>query len=132
MVVLENCLFLNGIFYAVLGLVGRFLRLEVHQTAHVLPVFQNMHHGICRPFALIAGVIAACAARPAVFQRSRRWDFLLGQHTGYLGRTVPGKAQTVYLLDHGCGFLVNDEVFVLVHEVAIHRFACDGLATHAF
>ena len=96
MVVLENCLFLNGIFYAVLGLVGRFLRLEVHQTAHVLPVFKDMHHGICRPFALIAGVIAACAARPAVFQRSRRWDFLLGQHTGYLGRTVPGKAQTVY------------------------------------
>ena len=42
MVVLENCLFLNGIFYAVLGLVGRFLRLEVHQTAHVLPVFKDM------------------------------------------------------------------------------------------
>ena len=132
MVVLENCLFLNGIFYAVLGLVGRFLRLEVHQTAHVLPVFKDMHHGICRPFALIAGVIAACAARPAVFQRSRRWDFLLGQHTGYLGRTVPGKAQTVYLLDYGCGFLVNDEIFVLVHEVAVHRLACDRLATHAF
>ena len=132
MVVLENCLFLNGIFYAVLGLVGRFLRLEVHQTAHVLPVFKDMHHGICRPFALIAGVIAACAARPAVFQRSRRWDFLLGQHTGYLGRTVPGKAQTVYLLDHGCGFLVNDEVFVLVHEVAVHGFARNRLAAHAF
>ena len=81
---------------------------------------------------LFRSVIAACAARPAVFQRSRRWDFLLGQHTGYLGRTVPGKAQTVYLLDYGCGFLVNDEIFVLVHEVAIHRLACDRLATHAF
>ena len=44
MVVLENCLFLNGIFYAVLGLVGRFFRLEVHQTSHVLPVFKDMHH----------------------------------------------------------------------------------------
>ena len=76
-------------------------------------------------------MIAACAARPAVFQRSRRWDFLLGQHTGYLGRTVPGKAQTVYLLDYGCGFLVNDEIFVLVHEVAVHGFARNRLAAHA-
>ena len=31
--------------------------------------------------------------RPAVFQRPRRGDLLLGQHTGYLGRTVPGKAK---------------------------------------
>ena len=37
-----------------------------------------------------------------------------------------------YLLDYGCGFLVNNEIFVLVHEVAIHRLACDRLATHAF
>ena len=52
----------------------------------------------------------------------RRGDLLLGQHTGYLGRTVPGKAEVVYLLNYGCSFLVNNEIFVLVHEVAIHRF----------
>ena len=49
-----------------------------------------------------------------------------------LSRTIPGKAEIVYLLDYGCSFLVNDEIFVLVHEVAIHRLACDRLATHAF
>ena len=36
------------------------------------------------------------------------------------GRTIPGKAEIVYLLDYRCSFLVNDEIFVLVHEVAIH------------
>ena len=41
MVVLENRLFLNGVLYAVLGLVGRLLRLEVYQTARVLPVFKD-------------------------------------------------------------------------------------------
>ena len=70
--------------------------------------------------------------RPTVFQRPRRGDLLLCEHTGYLGRTIPGKAEIVYLLDYGCSFLVNDEIFVLVHEVAIHRLACDRLATHAF
>ena len=84
------------------------------------------------PLALIAGVVAAGAARPAVFQRPRRGDLLLRQHTGNLGRAVPGKAQTVYLLDYGRGFLVNDEVFVLVHEVAVHGFARNRLAAHAF
>ena len=77
MVVLKNGLLLNGIFYAVLGLVRGLLRLEVSQTAGVLTVFQQVDNGICRPFALIAGVIAAGAARPAVFQRTRRGDLLL-------------------------------------------------------
>ena len=31
MVVLENRLFLNGVLYAVLGLVGRLLRLDVYK-----------------------------------------------------------------------------------------------------
>ncbi len=115
-----------------LALCKRFFRLEVYQTARVFPVFKDMHNGIGRPLALIAGVVAAGAARPAVFQRSRRGDLLLCEHTGYLGRTVPGKTEVVYLLDYGCSFLVNNEIFVLVHEVAIHRLACDGLATHAF
>ena len=34
------------------------------------------------------------------------------EHTGYLGRTVPGKAEVVYLLNYGCSFLVNNEIFV--------------------
>ena len=72
-----------------------------------------MHNGIGRPLALIAGVVAAGAARPAVFQRPRRGDLLLCEHTGYLSRTVPGKAEVVYLLDYGCSFLVNNEIFVL-------------------
>ena len=92
MVVLENRLFLNGVVYAVLHLVGRFFRLEVHKTACVFPVFQQMNNGIGRPLTFIAGVVAAYAACALVFQRSRRGDFLLGQHTGYLGRTVPGKS----------------------------------------
>ena len=36
------------------------------------------------------------------------------------------------LHQHGGGFLVNDEIFVLVHEVAVHGLACDRLPTHAF
>ena len=92
MVVLKNGLLLDGVLYAVLGLVRGLLRLEVYQTAGVLPVFQQVDNGICRPFALIAGVVAAGAARPAVFQRPRRGDLLLRKHTGNLGRAVPGKA----------------------------------------
>ena len=131
-VILENHLLFRGIFYTVLDFVREFFRLEVYQTACVFPVFKDMHNGIGRPLALIARVVAAGAARPAVFQRPRRGDLLLCEHTGYLGRTIPGKAEVVYLLDYGCSFLVNNEIFVLVHEVAIHRLACDGLATHAF
>ena len=132
MVVGENGLLLHRVLYAVLGFVRGLLRLEVYQTAGVLPVFEDMNDGVRRPFTLIAGVIAAGAARPAVFKRSRRGDLLLCEHTGYLGRTIPGKTEVVYLLDYGCSFLVNNEIFILVHEVAIHRLACDGLAIHAF
>ena len=128
-VVLENHLLFRGIFYTVLDFVRKFFCLEIYQTARVFPVFKDMHYGIGRPLALIAGVVAAGAARPTVFQRPRRGDLLLCEHTGYLGRTIPGKAEIVYLLDYGCSFLVNDEIFVLVHEVAIHRLACDRLAT---
>ena len=52
-------------------------------------------NGIGRPLALLAGVVAAGAARPTVFQRPRREDLLLCEHTGYLSRTVPGKAEAV-------------------------------------
>ena len=83
------------VLYAVLGFVRGLLRLEVYQTAGVLPVFQQVDNGICRPFALITGVVAAGAARHAVFQRPRRGDLLLRQHTGNLGRAVPGKAKLV-------------------------------------
>ena len=116
-------------FAALVGLRGS---LEVYQTARVFPVFKDMHHGIGRPLALIAGVVTVSVSRPAVFQRPRRGDLLFCEHTGYLGRTVPGKTEVVYLPDYGCGFLVNDEIFVLVHEVAIHGLARDWLAAHAF
>src|SRR5699024_2131508 len=132
MVIRENGLLLDRVLYTVLDLVRRLLRLEVYQTAGVLPVFEDMDNGICRPFALIAAVVAAGAARPAVFQRPRRGDLLLRQHTGHLGRAVPGKAKLVYLLDYRRGCLVNDIVLVLVHEVAVHRLAGNGLAALAF
>ena len=61
--------------------------------------------------------------RQAVFQRPRRRDLLLRKHTGNLGRAIPGKAKLVYLLDNRRGFLVNEIVLVLVHEVAIYRLA---------
>ena len=54
MVVLKNGLLLNGIFYAVLGLVRGLFRLEVYQTAGVLPVFEDMNDGVRRPFTLCA------------------------------------------------------------------------------
>ena len=76
MVVLKNGLLLYGVLYTVLDLVRGLLRLEVYQTAGVLPVFEDMNNGVRRPFALIAGVVAAGAARPAVFQRSRRGGLL--------------------------------------------------------
>ena len=129
--VLKNHLLFRGIFYAVFQLVGRLLGLEVYQTARIFPVFKDMCNGIGRPPALIAGVVAAGASRPAVFQHPRRGDLLLCEHTGYLGRTVPGKAEAVNLPYHRGGFLVNDKVLVLVHEVAIDGLACDGLAAHA-
>lgn len=59
MVVFKNRLFLNGIFDALLDLVGRLFRFEIYQTAGVLPVFKDMYDGIGRPFTLIAGVVAA-------------------------------------------------------------------------
>src|SRR5699024_10952803 len=132
MVVGENGLLFHGVLYAVLGLVRGLFRLEVYQTAGVLPVFEDMNDGVRRPFALIAGVVAACAARPAVFQRPRRGDLLLRKHTVNLSRAVPGKAKLVYLPDYRRGFLVNNIVLVLVHEIAIYRLAGNGLAAHAF
>ena len=41
MVVLKNGLLLHGVFYTVLDLVRGLLRLEVYQTAGVLPVFED-------------------------------------------------------------------------------------------
>ena len=76
MVIWEDSLLLDGVLNAVLDLVRGLLRLEVYQTASVLPVFQQMDDGVCRPLALIAGVVASGAARPAVFQRPRRGDLL--------------------------------------------------------
>ena len=80
MVVLENGLLLDGVLYAVLDLIRRLFRFEVHQTSGVLSVFEDMNDGVGRPFALIAWVITAGAACPLIFQRPRRGDLLLRQH----------------------------------------------------
>ena len=53
MVVLENGLLLDGVLYAVLDLIRRLFRFEVHQTSGVLSVFEDMNDGVGRPFALI-------------------------------------------------------------------------------
>ncbi len=45
MVVLKNGLLLYGVLYTVLDLVRGLLRLEVYQTAGVLPVFEDMNKG---------------------------------------------------------------------------------------
>ena len=58
-VVLENHLLFRGIFYTVLDFVRKFFCLEIYQTACVFPVFKDMHYGIGRPLALIAGVAVA-------------------------------------------------------------------------
>ena len=97
----------------------------------ILLAFQDMDDSIGRPLALIAGVVAAGAARPAVFQRTRRGDALLRQHTGDLGGAVPGKAEVIDLFDYGSGFLVHDEALVLAHEVAVHGLGRRGFAAHA-
>ena len=97
------------------------------------PVFKDMNDGVCRPFALIGrGVVAAGAARPAVFQRPRRWDLLLRKHTGNLGRAIPARQSWYICWTTGAVSLVNEIVLVLVHEVAIYRLAGNRLSTHAF
>ena len=92
MVVLENGLLLDGVLYAVLDLIRRLFRFEVHQTS----------------------------------------GLLLRQHTGNLGRAVPGKAKLVNLLHHRGGFLVYNKILVLVHHIAVNRLAGNRLAAHAF
>ena len=73
-----------------------------------------MRDHIGRPFALISGVVAGGGtAHPAILQRPWRGDLLLGEHAGYLGRTVSGKAELVYLPDYQGAFLVADETLVL-------------------
>ena len=54
------------------------------------------------------------------------------EHCGENFDAMFGPAYKGIPLDYGCSFLVNNEIFILVHEVAIHRLACDRLATHAF
>ena len=47
MVVLENGLLLDGVLYAVLDLIRRLFRFEVHQTSGVLSVFEDMTSADC-------------------------------------------------------------------------------------
>ena len=64
--VLKDCLFFFGVLLALLYLVGHFLGLEVYKAACVFPVFKDMRHGVCRPPALIAGVVAVMALDRAI------------------------------------------------------------------
>ena len=129
--VLENDLLFLRVFHAGLHLVGHLLRLEVDQMPQILLAFQDMDDSIGRPLTLIAGVVAAGAARPAVLKRPRRGDLLLGEDAGYLGGAVPRKAQAVYLPYHGGGFLIDDKASVLSLEVAVDGLTGQGLAAHA-
>ena len=60
MVVLKDCLFVLAAVDNLAALVGLGGGLEVHKAARVFPVFKDMHHGVRRPLALVAGVVAAC------------------------------------------------------------------------
>ena len=83
-VVLEYRLLFLRVFYAVLDFIREFFRLEVYQAARVFPVFKDMHNGIGCPLALIAGVVAAGAARPAVdvYKRQTRQSMISNLHPG--------------------------------------------------
>ena len=96
MAVLKNGPLLDGVSTLCLTL----YRFAVNQTAGVLPIFKDINDGVHRPLAPIAGVVAAGAARPVVFQRSRH-RFALGQHTGKLNRAVPDKAMMYICLTTG-------------------------------
>ena len=68
MVVFKDCLLILVIVNDFAALVGLRGSLEVYQTARVLPVFKDMHNGIGRPLALIAGVVTVGVSRPAVMK----------------------------------------------------------------
>ena len=93
-----------------------------------------MDNGICRPSVRVIGVVAAGAARPAVFQRPRRGDFPLGEHTRAI--LVPecslASAKLNDLLDYRGGFLVNDKASVLAFLSSHRRVGGNGLAAHVF
>ena len=55
MVIWEDSLLLDGVLNAVLDLVRGLLRLEVYQTASVLPVFQQMDGGAVKVAAQLPG-----------------------------------------------------------------------------
>ena len=55
--------------------------LEIYQTACVFPVFKDMHNGIGRPLALIAGVVAAGAARCFHSDLHTAYDKISPYHT---------------------------------------------------
>ena len=103
MVVLENRLFLNGIFHIVLDLVRGLFRLEVHQTASVLLVFQQMNDGVLCPLAFIARGVAAgaCPFCGILVSLVCRFVAPLAYGQSWLGRSRQGKAGIS--AKHGCG-----------------------------
>ena len=98
----------------------------------VIPTFEDVRDGIICPAAFMAGMVASCAAGSAKFKRSGRRDFLLCQYLGNSGRTIACQTRTVYLLDNRGGFLIYNEIAVLVHEIAVYRLTGGGLSTHPF
>ena len=59
----------------------------------------------------IAGVVAAGAARPAVFQRPRRGDLLPSQRYGLSGQMRSRQGKAVNHPYHRAAFKINDKVF---------------------
>ena len=98
--------------------------------AKIFSALEDVRDGIIRPAALMPGMITPCAAGSAKFQRSGRRDFLLCQYPGNSGRAIACQTQTVYLLDNRGGFLIYNEIAVLVHEIAVYRLTGGGLSAH--
>ena len=89
MMILENDLLFDWILQSTFAFVGLLFGLEIHQASKILSAFENVCDGIIRPTAFMAGMIAPCAAGSAKFKCSGRRDFLLRQHPGNSGRTIP-------------------------------------------
>lgn len=128
--VFKNDLLFDWILQSTFAFIGLLFGLEIHQMAKIFSALEDVRDGIICPAALMPGMITPCAAGSAKFQRSGRWDFLLGQHPGNFAWPISSKAQAVNLLDNRGGFLIYNKIAVLVHEIAVSRLTGGGLSTH--
>ena len=90
----KMALLLDGVLYAVLDLIRRLFRFEVHQTSGVLSVFEDMNDGVGRPFALIAWGDNGGCCLSADIPASPAWGFAAPSAYGqsWSGRSRQGKA----------------------------------------